>query len=134
MAEESRQNKSLEQLRQEIAHSRDRLARDLSGLRYELDFPLKIRKSFQRKTVVWISAAAVAGIVLSVMARRTKTIRVEAKTKSDGERQKEGLLGAGLTLGLLKIAATVLRPVVIRLVTNKLRGVGTGPASTGRWS
>ena len=60
MAKEPGQEKSLHQLRQEVAHSRDRLARDLSGLRYELDFPLKFRKSFQRQTVVWITAAVVA--------------------------------------------------------------------------
>ena len=40
MAKGTGQKKSLHDLRQEIAHSRDRLARDLGGLRYELDFPL----------------------------------------------------------------------------------------------
>ena len=44
MAEESGQEKSLNELKQEIAHSRDWLARDLGGLRYELDFPLKFRQ------------------------------------------------------------------------------------------
>jgi hypothetical protein len=122
MAEESGQEKSLEQLRQEIAHSRDRLARDLTGMRYELDFPLKFRKSFQRKTTVWISAAAVVGVLFSLMPARTKKVRVEGSSKGKGERQKEGLLGAGLALGALKMAATVLRPMIIRLIANKLGG------------
>ncbi|MEY2579887.1 MAG: hypothetical protein QOI49_2711, partial [Verrucomicrobiota bacterium] len=54
MAQKLGQEKSLHELRQEAAHSRDRLGRDLTGLRYELDFPLKFRKSFQRQTVLWI--------------------------------------------------------------------------------
>ena len=74
MAQEPGQEKSLHQLRQEIAHSRDRLARDLGGLRYELDFPLKFRKSFQRQTVVWITAAVVIGVVLKFNAREQRSV------------------------------------------------------------
>ena len=71
-------------MRQEIAHSRDRLARDLSGLRYELDFPLKFRKSFQRQTVIWIAAAIALGVVLAVMPSRTKKIYVKGKAGGGG--------------------------------------------------
>jgi hypothetical protein len=78
MAQEPGQEKSLHELRQEAAHSRDRLARDLSGLRYELDFPLKLRRSFQRQTVLWIGAAIVVGVVIAVMPARTKKVRVKA--------------------------------------------------------
>ncbi|HEX8078016.1 MAG TPA: hypothetical protein VF511_09390, partial [Chthoniobacterales bacterium] len=78
MAEKPEQGKSLHELRQEAAHSRDRLGRDLSGLRYELDFPLKIRKSFQRQTVLWIGAAIAVGVILAVMPARTKKVRVDA--------------------------------------------------------
>src|SRR5204862_725087 len=95
MAKESGQEKSLHELRQEVAHSRDWLARDLSGLRYELDFPLKFRKSFQRQTVLWITAAVVIGIVLAVMPARTKKIPLKVKGKM-GNGAKEGILGAGL--------------------------------------
>ena len=96
MAKDPGQEKSLHELRQEVAHSRDRLARDLSGLRYELDFPLKFRKSFQRQTVLWITAAVVIGVVFAVMPARTKKVQVNTKTKSRGEEQKKGILGAGL--------------------------------------
>src|SRR6266550_857457 len=67
------------------AHSRDRLGRDLSGLRYELDFPLKFRKSFQRQTVLWIGAAIVVGVVFAIMPARTRKDRGKAKTKDKGE-------------------------------------------------
>src|SRR2546423_11052007 len=99
MAQKSGQGKSLHELRQEAAHSRDRLGRDLSGLRYELDFPLKLRKSFQRQTVLWIGAAIVVGVIIvTAMPRRTKRVRVQTQTKSRGEHQKEGILGAGCGL------------------------------------
>jgi hypothetical protein len=125
MAKEPGQGKSLQQLRQEVAHSRDRLVRDLSGLRYELDFPLKFRKSFQRQTVVWITAAVVLGVVFAVMPARTRKVRVQAEgtTKID---PKEGILGAGLALAALKLAGTLLKPVVANFISKKISGYATG--------
>jgi hypothetical protein len=113
-------------LRQEVAHSRDRLGRDLSGLRYELDFPLKFRKSFQRQTVLWIGAAIVVGVMFAVMPARTKKVRINAKAKSKGEQQKEGLLGAGLALGALKLVATMLKPTITAFVAKKMSGYAAG--------
>jgi hypothetical protein len=130
MAKEPGQEKSLHQLRQEIAHSRDRLARDLSGLRYELDFPLKFRKSFQRQTVVWIAAAIVVGVVFAVMPARRKKVYVKGKIggKGRGEHQKEGILGAGLAVGALKLVATLLKPAVMNFAAKKM---GTYAAGAG---
>jgi hypothetical protein len=133
MAQRPGQKKSLHELRQEAAHSRDRLARDLSGVRYELDFPLKFRKSFQRQTVLWIGAAIVVGIVFVVRPARTKKVRVNAKAKSRGEHQKEGILGAGLALGALKLVATMLKPTITAFVAKKMSGYAAG-AGSGRRS
>ena len=129
MAEKPEQGKSLHELRQEAAHSRDRLGRDLSGLRYELDFPLKIRKSFQRQTVLWIGAAIVIGVLIVALPARTKKIRIKTKTKGRGEHQKEGILGAGLALGALKLVATMLKPTITSYVAKKMSGyaAGAGP-------
>ena len=127
MAKEPGQEKSLHQLRQEVAHSRDRLARDLSGLRYELDFPLKFRKSFQRQTVIWITAAVVIGVVFAVMPARTKKIRVSAKPKSKSD-PKEGILGAGLALGAVKLAVTLFKPAIMSFISKKMSGYAAGAA------
>ena len=132
MAQRPGQEKSLHELRQEAAHSRDRLARDLSGVRYELDFPLKFRKSFQRQTVLWIGAAIVVGVVFVVMPARTKKVRVNAKAKSRGEHQKEGILGAGLALGALKLVATMLKPTITAFVARKMSGYAAGAGSARR--
>src|SRR5881392_4090947 len=122
MAEKSGQAKSTHELRQQAAHSRDRLGSDLSGLRYELDFPLKFRKSFQRQTVLWIGAAIVVGVVFAMIPARTKKVRIKAKgAKSRGEQQKEGILGAGLALGALKLVATLLKPTITQYVAKKDR-------------
>ena len=126
MAEKPGQAKSLHELRQEAAHSRDRLGRDLSGLRYELDFPLKFRKSFQRQTALWIGAAIVIGVVFAIMPARTKKVRVKTRTKSRGEQQKEGILGAGLALGALKLVATILKPTITAYVSKKMSGYAAG--------
>ena len=129
MAQKPGQEKSLHELRQEAAHSRDRLGRDLSGLRYELDFPLKFRKSFQRQTVLWIGAAIVVGVVFAIMPARTRKVQVKMKTKDKGEQQKEGIIGAGLALGALKLMATMLKPTITAFVSKKMSsyaaGVGT---------
>jgi mannose/fructose/N-acetylgalactosamine-specific phosphotransferase system component IIC len=133
MAEKPRQAKSLHELRQEAAHSRDRLARDLTGLRYELDFPLKFRKSFQRQTVLWIGAAIIVGVVFAVLPARTKKIQVKTpKAKDRGEKQKEGMVGAGLALGALKLVATMLKPTVTAFVAKKMSGYAAGASAARR--
>ena len=132
MAEKSGQAKSLHELRQEAAHSRDRLGRDLSGLRYELDFPLKFRKSFQRQTVLWIGAAIVIGVLIVALPARTKKVRVKTTGKSRGEHQKEGILGAGLALGALKLVATMLKPTITQFIAKKMSGYAAGASSRRR--
>ena len=125
MAQEPEQEKSLYELRQEVAHSRDRLERDLSGLRYELDFPLKFRKSFQRQTVVWVTAAIVIGVVFAVMPARTKKVPGKMKLKM-GNDPNQGILNAGLALGALRLAATLLKPVVAKFIAQKMGSYAAG--------
>jgi hypothetical protein len=125
MAKGSGPEKSLDEIRQEIAHSRDRMARDLTGLSYELDFPLKFRKSFQRNTITWISAAVLTGVVF--MARLPggkKSVKIDAPEsgRKKGREQRKGLLEAGLTMGLLRFAAAIAKPIAVKYVTNAVGG------------
>jgi len=103
------------------------MARDLGGLRYELDFPLKFRKSFQRQTVVWITAAMVIGVVFAVLPARTKKIQVNAKPRMKSD-PKEGILGAGLALGAVKLAVTLFKPVLMNFISKKMSGYASGAA------
>jgi hypothetical protein len=128
MAKDPKQERELHEIRQQIAHSRDRLARDFSGLKYELDFPLKFRKSFQRNTTVWVSAIVLTGVVMTARATSRKKVVYAGKSgqQKKGEEQKKGLLQAGLAMGALRFAAAMLRPVVISFVTRKISGYQPG--------
>ena len=124
MAKDPKQERELHEIRQQIAHSRDRLGRDLEGLRYELDFPLKFRKSFQRNTKVWISALVLTGVVMTARATSRRKVIYAGKSghHKKGEEQKKGLLQAGLAMGALRFAASMLRPAVISYVTRRFGG------------
>ena len=117
MAEKSGRNRSTGELRAEIGRSRERVARDLRGLQYELDFPAKLRRSFREQTVSWLTAAAAVGTVIVLLPVRKKKIYVDAKR--GGKRQKK-FLEAGFILGASKIAASVLRPVIVNFLKNRL--------------
>ncbi len=124
MAKGSGPEKSLEEIRQEIAHSRDRMARDLTGLSYELDFPLKFRKSFQRNTMTWISAAVLTGVAFMARLPGKKTVKIDAPESrgKKGREQRKGLLEAGLAMGLLRFAAAIAKPIAVKYVTNAVGG------------
>ena len=130
MAQKSEQDESNYELTQKIAHSREHMARDLSGLRYELDFPMKFRRSFQRSTVVWIGAAAVVGIVFAFMPARTKKVYVAGKKKDE---QGKKFLEAGFVVAAAKLAASLLKPVVVGYLTKRMSGAGSKPRSAKSW-
>lgn len=85
MAEKSGRNKSIDELTAEIASSRERVARDLGGLRYELDFAGKFRRSFRKQTGSWLSVAAAVGTLVALAPMRKKkfmsTLRAAANRK-----------------------------------------------------
>jgi hypothetical protein len=114
----------------EVARSREAVERDLHDLRAELDIPRKIRRSFRSQTGLWIAAAAVIGIALAVRSSCKKKVYVETKAP---RKTKGRLLEAGFALGVLRIAATFLKPVVVKFVTEKIRDYAGSPQSAGKW-
>jgi len=121
MAEKSGRNKSIDELTAELAQSRERLARDVRGLHYELDFPAKFRRSFREQTVSWLSAAAAVGALLAFAPIRKKKLYVDAK---NSRKSKKKLVATGFALAVLKIAANLARPVVVEFVKNRLTDFG----------
>ena len=130
MAEEPGKDRSIEEIKQRIERSREQLSHDLAGLRYELDFPLKIKKSFQRNTVLWVAGAIVLGLMFSPVGRRKKKIYVDAKGR---RKAKESLVEAGLFLTALKFGATILRPIIVRYAVQKMKGFSGGSRSKHNW-
>ena len=131
MAEEPGKDESLAEIKQRIERSRYELGRDLSGLRYELDFPLKLKKSFQRNTVLWVAGAVVLGLMFSAGSRRKKKIYVDAK----GKRRKanEKLVEAGLLLTVTKFAASVLKPLIVSYAVQKMKGFSADARPKRKW-
>ena len=119
MAEKSAGNKSIDELKAEIADSRERVERDLCGLRHELNFPAKFRRSFREQTVSWITAAGAVGALIALAPMRRKKIYVDAK--SSRKTQKK-LVETGFALAALKVVAGLARPVIVEFVKNRLTG------------
>jgi hypothetical protein len=118
MAEIPRKDRAA--IKSDIALSRDRLGRELNGLRYELDFPRKVKNSFREQPGIWIGAIVAVGLLIAVAPARRKKVYVRSKENS--KENGKGLLEAGALVGVLKFAATLLRPTLIKFVTNKLGG------------
>src|SRR5438270_12596738 len=116
MAENS---ESINELKTEIAGSRERLSRELQGLRHELDFPAKFRRSFRKQTGSWLSAAAAVGALVALAPMRRRKVYVDARS---GEKSKKKLVETGFALAVVKIAANLFRPAIIEFVKNRLTG------------
>ena len=117
MAETPGRNKSIDELTAEIAESRERVGRDLCGLRHELDFPAKFRRSFREQTVSWITAAAAVGALIALAPMRKKKIYVDAKSSRKSQKK---LVETGFALVALKTVASLARPVIVEFVKNRL--------------
>jgi hypothetical protein len=128
MAEKPAGNKSIDELRAEIAGSRERVGRDLRGLRHELDFPAKFRRSFREQTVSWVSAATAVGALIALAPMRKKKIYIDAKRRRESTKK---LAETGFALGALKVVASLVRPVIVEFVKNRLTGV-TGKSRRNR--
>jgi hypothetical protein len=121
MAEKSGRNKSIDKLTAEIGQSRERVARDLRGLKYEVDFPAKFRRSFRQQTVSWLSAAAAVGALIALAPMRKKKIYVNAKS---GRKSQKKLVESGVALAVLKIVANLARPAIVEFVKTRLTDFG----------
>jgi len=124
MAEKSGRNKSIDELTAEIAQSREHVTRDLRGLRYEVDFAAKFRRSFREQTISWLTTAAAVGALVALAPMRKRKIYVDAKS---GRKSQKKLVETGFALAVLKIAANMVRPVVVEFLKNRLTDFGSQP-------
>src|SRR2546423_7435702 len=112
MAEKSGSSETPVGLWRKTARSREEVARDMGGLHYELDFPLKFKKTFQRHTVVYVGAALAVGLLVALLRTRTKKIYLTAAGKKVHSKDKQ-LLESGALLGLLKLGMTFIQPMIV---------------------
>jgi hypothetical protein len=112
MAEKPGSDQTPVDLRPKISRSRELVLRDMDGLRYELNFPLKFKKAFQRHTVVWVGAALAVGLLIALLRARPHRVYVGAGGKKARWPDKT-LLQSGAVMGLLKIGMTLLQPMIV---------------------
>jgi len=110
-------NKSKDELTQQISRSRHEITHRLSRVRDEVDLPRKIRRSVRRQPVPWIVGAIAVGLIITSIVTRNRKVIVEATR--NGAKAKSSLLETGFLLGTLRIAATLLKPVVLKFVEEK---------------
>ena len=121
MAENS---ESTNELTADIAGSRHRVATELRGLRYELDFPAKFRRSFQKQTGSWIGAATAVGALIALAPMRKKKVYVDARSRRKGDKK---LMETGLAMAALKLVGNLARPVIMEFVKNRFFYSGEPP-------
>jgi len=117
MAKKSGNKQSAAELKQQIARSREEIGRRLSRVREEADVGRKIRRSVRREPVPWIIGAIAVGLIITGIVTRNKKVVVDIARK--GTKTKSALLETGFLLGALRIAATLLKPVVVKFVQRK---------------
>ena len=124
MATPNRKSRPPSELRKDVGRSREYLARDIERLRDELDFSKKIRRSFQRQPAAWIVGASIAGLAMTaLLVRKRRTVVAPRNAPAP----KSGLVQAGFMLGVLRIAANLLKPQIEAFVARKIRGYGSNP-------
>ncbi len=110
-------NKSDAELKTQIARSRDDLSVRLNRVREEADFSKKIRRSVRREPVPWIIGAVAVGLIITGIVTRNKRVVVDVARR--GGKTKSALLETGFLLGALRVAATLLKPMVVKFVEQK---------------
>src|SRR5437773_10807350 len=126
MAEKSGRNKSTDELRTEIARSRERVGCDLRGLHDELDLPAKLQRSFREQTVSWLVAATAVGALIVLLPTRKKKMYVDLKS---GRKANKKLVETGFALDALNIGARLGRPAIEELVRKRLTGRTSQPGA-----
>ncbi len=110
-------SKSTADLRQEIARSREHLEQRLVRVREEADVPRKIRRSVRREPVPWIVGAIAFGLLVTAIVTRKKKVYVTPKGPG---KAGTGLLEAGFLLGVTRIVASLVKPIVVGFLEKQL--------------
>jgi hypothetical protein len=118
-------DRSKAELTGEIARSRDDLSLRLNRVREEADLPKKIQRSIRREPVPWIVGAIAVGLIITAVVTRKRKVVVDVARR--GRKTKSALLETGFILGALRIAATLLKPVVVKLVAEKFGSYSSPP-------
>jgi hypothetical protein len=128
------QNDDKAELILELARARAALASNAQGLRRDLDFSARAKKSFKKSPVPWLGGAAVLGLLIARIPGRSsapaKKRSIKIFPQEDKAVEKAGK--AGLVLGAMKIAFDLARPVLMRWATQRFTEYAAGHRSEFR--
>jgi hypothetical protein len=112
---DDRKTPLIDQLRQ----ARSRLSANGYELADDLNFPAKISSSLKKHRGIWLGAAALFGLLITQLPRRTKKVFVPAKGKKKEEVERAGI--AAILLGVLKIALNVGKPLILAWASKRVK-------------
>ncbi|HEY1768620.1 MAG TPA: hypothetical protein VGG02_00015 [Chthoniobacterales bacterium] len=130
MAEKSGSSEPSVNLREQISRSRELVVRDVSGLRYELDFPARFKRTFQRYPMVWIGGALAFGLLIALLRARTQKVYLSAAGRHVRS-PKKTLLESGLLLGALRFGFTLAQPMITSFL--KKQAANRSASARERW-
>lgn len=101
----------------QLARARASLDRSAAHVRDAVDIPRRIRRNVGQNLFVWLGGAALIGVVISKLPRRTKKVYVDA----DGKRiASSGVAKTGLLLAAAKVAFDFARPTLMKMAAERL--------------
>jgi hypothetical protein len=100
-----------------LDRARARLARNLDGLRHDLDVATHIKESFHRNKAAYIGGASMFGLLLAKLPSRKKKVYVDRKSGKEGIKDVEK---AGIWLLLLDFLFKTLRPALTSIVAKQV--------------
>ncbi len=114
MAQDSRKS----ELIGELARARRDISGNARGLRRDLDIASRIKATFQRHAIAWLSGAGLLAFILARLpARRGKVPMKLGGRKSATE---EKVVKAGILVTVLKIAFDLARPFLTKWVARRV--------------
>ena len=114
MAEDERKAK----LTAELARARTQITGNVRGLRHDLDFPTRARRSFARHPAVWIGGTVLLGLCLARLPLWRKKAATPTRRKK-AEPTIEKVEKAGLLLAGLRFAFNLARPALTAWLTRR---------------
>ena len=111
---------SADDIRREIDASRRAIQRDYAGLRAELDFAAKAKRSVRERPLPWLGGAAFVGYLLSGR-RKRKAARKDKDGKKVETARSFTLLG--ILLSVARLVFPLVRPQLTQLALGKLSGL-----------
>jgi hypothetical protein len=115
----------------ELSRARADLARHSSGMRGAPKVGDRVNAGLARNRKVWLSGAALIGLILGRVPARTKTVPVGQLSRKD--RDQFARAGkAGFFVGILKLLIDLAKPLLIAWATKRMGDVAQATKSVER--